>query len=486
MLWTLSKVVIFLSLVLAAAFGVEYLIDSSDNVQIVLLGTKYTLSPLMAVLALVLLLFGTWIVFKLAGLLVAVLRFINGDETAMSRYFDRNRERKGYNALTDGMMALASGENDTAISKAKAAERYLGKPEVTTLLTAQAAEAAGDTKTAEGAYKALLANDNTRFVGVRGLMKQKLEAGDTKTALRLAEKAFALKPRHGETQDTLLQLQASDEDWAGARETLTAKMKSGALPRDVHKRRSAVLSIAQSRDALAEGQTEAARSSALEANRLSPDLVPGAVLAARMHVDGNAPGKAASILKAAWKKNPHPDLAAAFADIKPDEDANDRVKRFKALINQAPKHAESRMLATELHLAAEDYDKAREALGDLTETDPSTRAFTLLAVIERAEGADDTVVRACLARAASASRGPSWVCDNCGTVHGTWGPICEECEGFDTLAWKEPKGAADDTPAARTEMLPLIVGQLEDKTEDAEDIPEAEEPTPEVAEAGQK
>ena len=29
-----------------------------------------------------------------AGLLLAVLKFLNGDETAISRYFDRNRERK--------------------------------------------------------------------------------------------------------------------------------------------------------------------------------------------------------------------------------------------------------------------------------------------------------------------------------------------------------------------------------------------------------
>ena len=35
----------------------------------------------------------------------------------------------------------------------------------------------GDRKKAEDVYKRLVQNDSTRFVGVRGLMKQKLNAG---------------------------------------------------------------------------------------------------------------------------------------------------------------------------------------------------------------------------------------------------------------------------------------------------------------------
>ena len=44
---------------------------------------------------------------------------------------------------------------------------------MTDLITAQAAEMVGDHKKAEEVYKRLVKNDDTRFVGVRGLMKQK-------------------------------------------------------------------------------------------------------------------------------------------------------------------------------------------------------------------------------------------------------------------------------------------------------------------------
>jgi HemY protein len=459
MLWSLFKVLLFVALVVALAFGAQWLLNVSGEVLVTFDDAEYVLSPVVVVLGMLLALVALWIVFKLAGLLVAVLRFINGDDTAIGRYFDRNRERRGYDALSDSLVALASGDSREAVTKAQKAEKYLDRPDVTTLLVAQASEAAGDKARATEAWKELVTHDRTRFVGVRGLMRQKLEAGDTATAMKLAEKAFALKPGHVETQDTLLRMQARDENWDGARKVLTAKLKSGALPKDVYKRREAVLSLAEARGKLARGEAVQARAEALEANRLSPELVPAAVLAARMHVENGDKRRAAKVLKAAWQTTRHPDLAAAFAEIEPTETPEARIKRFQPLLKLAPTAPDSKMLEAELHLAAEDFPGARRALGTLYETDPSARSLTLMAAIERGEGAPEAVVRAWLAKALGASRGPRWVCGNCGTVHGEWLPVCTSCEAFDSLSWTEPSAAAGGTTTALpSDMLPLLIG----------------------------
>ena len=156
MLWSLIKIVIFVALVAAAAFGGSYLLDMQGGVRIAMGGTEFNLTPLNAVIALVLLVLAVWLLLKLVSLLIAVLKFINGDETAITRYFDRNRESKGYKALADGLMALASGEGREAMAKAAKAEKYLHKPELTNLLTAQAAEMTGDTKKAETDRKSVV------------------------------------------------------------------------------------------------------------------------------------------------------------------------------------------------------------------------------------------------------------------------------------------------------------------------------------------
>ena len=163
----------------------------------------------------------------------------------------------------------------------------------------------------------------------------------------------------------------------------------------------------------------------------------------------------------------------------PQESPGARLRRFEALTRLRPEHGETKMLLAELLIAAEDFPAARRALGDLTETEPTARNLTLMAAITRGEGGDEAMVRGWLARALTAPRGPQWVCDNCGTVHADWGPVCSKCHGFDTLSWKTPP-AGDYSLPGGVEMLPLVVGRPQEKAaghaaEDAADDT-AEEP----------
>ncbi|MEO1001282.1 MAG: tetratricopeptide repeat protein, partial [Pseudomonadota bacterium] len=391
-----------------------------------------------------------------AGLLVAVLRFLTGDETALKRYFDRNRERRGFEALTEGFMALAAGEGNRAQTMASKAERLLAQPSLTRLINAEAAEKAGNRERAETYYKRMLEDDRTRFVGIQGLMRARLEAGETDTALKLAEKAFALRPKHEGTLKTLFALQSEKADWAGARKTLQATVRARALPRDVGNRREAVLAVANARAAMEAEETDKARTAVEEAVRLAPGLVPAATLAAELHIRAGDARKATQVLRRAWEEAPHPDLAAAFAAIAPDEGAEARLKRFQTLLRIKPGHPETAMLLAELELAAENFPGARKAIRDLAETQPTTRTLAIMAAIARGEGAEDEVVRGWLAKALSASRGDQWCCTNCRTVHGSWAPVCENCGAFDTMTWMRPPSGGEDTATAAAAMLPIV------------------------------
>lgn len=458
MLLSLLKILFFFAVVLVVSLGAMQLSDSGQMLRLEYAGTEIVLTPVKALVALLVLMVAAWLVFKLLGLALAFIRFIAGDETAISRYFARSRERKGYDALAEGMLAVASGEGRLAQAKAAKAGKYLNRPHVTNLLAAQAAEVAGDSARAQEIYRELLDDQRTRFVGVRGLMRQKLAQGETTTALLLAQKAYALKPGHREVQDTLLELQTREHDWKGARAILKEKRRQGDLPKDVHIRRDAVLALQEASEVLARENSISAREAAISAAKASPDLIPAAVLAARSYVAQKDLRNASRILEKTWSVRPHPDLAAAYADIAPDESSAARLRRFDSLIRQNPAHEQSRLLRAELLLAAEDFPGARRALGDLAEKHPTVRTLSIMAAIERGEGADDAVVRGWLARALTASRGEQWVCDKCHNVMAAWSPVCDSCGGFDTLTWREPQ---QDSAAASTggaEMLPLLIG----------------------------
>jgi len=468
MIWSLIKVLIFIALVAALTLGASFLLETGGGIRVAVADYEFTLGLLQAVIVALALLGMIWLVLKVIGFVVAVLRFLSGDETAISRYFDRNRERKGYQAFAEGMIALAAGEPRTAMSRATRAERLLSQPELTTILTAQAAQAAGDTRKATEAYKTLLSDPRSRFIGIRGLIQQKLAEGDRETALKLAEKAFALKPRHKETQDLLLELQAESSDWSGARATLGAKLRAGHIPKDIHRRRDAVLALQEARAIIDDGSNIEAREAAIAAHRLSPDLVPAATMAARSYIAKGDSKNATRLLKKAWEHAPHPDLAAAFSEIVPDETPSERLKRFRTLTSVRPDEDETRMLLAELNLAAEDFPAARRALGDLPTRHPTRRSLAIMAAVERGEGADEAVVRGWLARTLTAPRGPQWVCDKCQNIHSEWTPVCGNCGGFDTLSWREPAEGVGPS-ATQTELLPLLVGTpAQTVTEDVE------------------
>ncbi len=455
MLWSLLKLLAFVAVVGALTWGGAYLMEQGGGAIVTMGGYEVTLTPLQLAIGLVVFAALLWLLLKLLGALGALVRFLNGDNTALSRHFTRRREGKGMRELTAAALALASGEGKAALAHAQAANRHLDRPELTHLLLAQAAEMAGDLPRAEESYKLLARHDRTRFAGLRGLLRQKMAQGDDVTALRLAERAFEINPRHRETQDVLLRLQAESHDWAGARRTLEAQRRSGALPRDVHKRRDAVLALSQAADVIDESKSIEAREAAIEANRLSPDLIPAAVMAARQYITEGNTRSATRILRKAWDVQPHPDLAAAFAEIVPNETPTQRLERFRTLTSIRTEHPETRMLVAELLIAAEDFHGARRALGDLPEREPSGRNLTLLAAISRGLGEDEATVRGWLTRALAAPRGPQWVCDSCGRIHPQWVPICANCRAFDTLSWKTPPVEAS-LPSG-VELLPLLV-----------------------------
>ena len=118
MIWSLAKVLLFLLIVATLTMGAGILMDTGGGIRINVANYEFTLGPLQALITFLVMVVLVWLLMRLVGLMVAVLRFLNGDETAISRYFDRNRERKGFQALSEGLLALAAGEGRLALNRA--------------------------------------------------------------------------------------------------------------------------------------------------------------------------------------------------------------------------------------------------------------------------------------------------------------------------------------------------------------------------------
>ncbi len=135
----------------------------------------------------------------LVALLVATLyhlwRFIVRAPRDLTRSVQTSRRRRGYKALTQGMVAVAAGEPEEATRQARRAGALLDEPPLTMLLSAQAAQLTGDAAAAKRYFGSMLENPEPRFLGLRGLLTQALRDGDETAALEYARQARALRPR---------------------------------------------------------------------------------------------------------------------------------------------------------------------------------------------------------------------------------------------------------------------------------------------------
>jgi len=328
-----------------------------------------------------------------------------------ARARDENRRRQANETLTRGFLAAAAGDGSEARRLAlKAADLAPDSPGLVRVLTAQAAEAAGDLPATQGAYAAMLAAPDMRLAGLKGLMQLAQQQGDRETALTYAEQAYAQTRTARWAWRALLEARLAAADWSAALDLVKSALDRKIVPPVTADRARAALLAA--RAAQLEPSTEPkARAQALdqavEAAKLQPDFSPGVVMAARLLAADGKLGRAESVIEQAWKAAPHPALWLAYRDLKTDETPRERAARLAALAAANPTHRESRILDVEQALIAGDAAAARQAAAALEAEPVTARTAGLLARVAYASGEPDEA-RLLMARGLSAPSEPDW------------------------------------------------------------------------------
>ena len=373
---------------------------------------------------------------------------------------EAGRRQRGYQALSQGMVAVAAGDVHEAKRLARRAKGLLDEPPLTMLLSAQAAQLGGDEVAAQRAFEAMLERPETEFLGLRGLTVQAMRAGERGRALELVRRAHGLRPETPWVLRSRFELEAQAGQWEAAEAALTAALKSGAIEEPEGRRRRAVVLVAQARTAAEGGRDGAALSLAGKAHELALDLVPAAALAARLAAAAGKKRRAAKIVEATWAAAPHPDLAAVYDGLETDEEEGaKRVARLERLAGLRADHPESRIAVARSAIVASLWGIARAQLGPLAENAPEARVCRLMAELEEGEERDAGAAQAWLLRLGEARPDPAWRCATCGHRAEDWDPHCPSCESFDTLRWRGPRAAAVPAVVASGEpKLTLTLG----------------------------
>ena len=441
------RLLFLLALATALALGAVWLAERPGEVTIVWSGLRIETSVAVAAVGLLALI-------ALGMALWSLLRFVLGLPTAFSFASRARRRQRGIEAVSRGMVAVGAGDPAAARRHAADARKLITGEPLALLLSAQAAQLNGDKPAAEAAFKAMLDEPDTRILGLRGLFVEARRRGDQTAAQAFADEAVRLSPSLAWANDALLEHHTAAGDWAQARIAVERRASLRLADKNEARRHRAVLLAAE---ALAVEPQDADRALMLasEAIKLAPGLTPAAALAGRLSGAKGDLRRAARIIEAAWREQPHPDLAAVYLRLRPGDSAADRLTRAESLLKLRPLDPESAFAVAEAAIAARDFARARAALAPLVAAVPTVRTCLLMAELEDAERGSQGRAREWLTRSTRAPRDNAWVAD--GLVSRVWLPVSPVSGRLDAFAWALPPAALGAPAMAQEqEALPVI------------------------------
>jgi HemY protein len=450
------RLLIRVAVLVLLALGFAWLADRPGRVTINWMDKEITMSVLaMVIIALVLLV--------ALAFVWGMFRRLWRSPTAAREFWRFRKSRKGYEALSKGIIAAGAGDAHGASKNAAIAGNALSDEPLVNVLVAQAAQLKGDKENVRRAFEEMARSPDTEVFGLRGLFVEARNNGDLVAALKHAEKALSLNPRLPWASTAVLQVQTARKQWEAAALTLDQQGRNGLAKKDEAAWKRAAMLTAE---ALRLEETDKARALDLASKAIDLDekLVPAAALVARHHIASNSTRRAMKVLRNAWSKHPHPDLADLINHAEPAETSEAAYERVRDTVGAAESHVENAVALARAAISAKRFDVARQALVHHIDNQPQARVCALMAQIEEASD-DKGRVREWLARAIHAPRDPMWVSD--GVANTRWMPVSPVTGEIVPCEWKTPFDVMPGQisfsgPEEKTDSKPLLAAPSAD------------------------
>ena len=436
------KILGYIIIVLAFAWGFAWLADRPGDLTIVWQGQQIEMSVMVAV---------TLIVALFAAIMFIwwLIRTIWTSPRSINRYFRARKRDRGYQALSTGLIAASAGDAATARKMNARAKGLLSADQepLIHLLEAQANLIEGRNDDARRKFEQMAEDPETRELGLRGLYLEAKRLGADEAASQYAERAVEKAPHLPWAAEAALETKTKLGLFDEALKLLDQYRLSGAIGKDEANRKKAVLLTAKAAAEL-DGNPKSAGEDAQHALRLEPELVPAGIVAAKaLFREGNQ-RKASAVLERLWKAAPHPDVAVAFVHAQGGLTSDERLRRALKLETERPGTYESLYAVAAAAFDMRDFRMARDKAEAAARVDMRESVFLLLADIEEEETGDQARVRHWMALARRAPQDPAWIAD--GFVSRTWLPISPVSGRLDAFEWKKLErqaGAAIDHDA---------------------------------------
>lgn len=334
----LIRTIIFFIALIAAAMGVDKLANQPGVLVMNWHGWHIETTAAFFVVCLGLLLL-------LAFLVIKTYMWLDLLPRRLSQKLQRNRQEKGFTALSDSMTALAVGDHNKALKQARNAKKALPNLPLADAMLAQASATTAQGSNTAGYYNKLLDNPHTNLAGLKGLLLLSLSENESQRALTYAEDFYTKAPQNLWIMEVLTDLYARQSRYEDAAQ-MAGKWRKQVGKKDESYEKACFLEACNRLEAAREnirladaGGVEAQwegvhKKAEKEVERLLKDMpgfVPAALfLSEQKEKNGNgdkhALKAARRVLQNAYHKVPHHSLADRWLELM-RADRNDALKK---------------------------------------------------------------------------------------------------------------------------------------------------------------
>ena len=383
-----------------------------------------------------------------------IIFFFRQKFSSLKHMRNNNNYQKGYQAFTQGMIALANKDYKNAILENKKVSKYLEDKSLSLLLMSETLKIEKKHKELEKVYQDMLQNNNTKTLGLKGLMNQSLYEQDYHHAFIYGEKLFNENHQIDKLYETLTNIIGKTNNWQKLIEINERALKFKIIDRKLYSINQSIAFYEISKIKIYSENSESINlmEKALKLREFFPPYV---CLYIDLLINKNKLTTAKKYLFKAWTKNPHSEYKAKIK-ILADKMKISFYDLAKYVTKDNESSYESRVLLSEALIEIDKWIDAKKQISNLLEHKPSKEVCLLMSKIEEGDTNDPQKINAWISRSNFGDLNKIWICSISNISQSNWSSVADSGY-FNTLEWKKPKLISDfQSPDVETNIIKYI------------------------------
>ena len=340
------------------------------------------------------------------------------------------------------MIALANKDYKKAIYENKKVSYYIKDKSLNLLLKSETLKIEKKFAELEKVYEEMLKNENTKILGLKGLMKQNLYAQDYHHAFIYGEKLFNLNHQIDKIYDTLVKIISKTNNWHKLIQINEKAFQFRLIDKETYSINKSIalyeISIIKKQSALKDSINLIEK--ALKLREYFPPYVGHYV---ELLIENNNLLKAKKYLYKSWRHFPHPDYRSLIKllSIKMKVSYSWLADYITSNTRSLP---QSKILMAESLIDKQKWTEAKNHLSSLLEHKPSREVCLLMSIIETGETNDPQKINAWVSRSNFGEPNNVWICRFSNISEEKWASVSKEGY-FNSLVWKKPASLTEPT-----------------------------------------